>query len=87
MQRYCVSLQTASSLNPCFSGGWSQRTLRRIPYVNAGKVLILVLVEDGLRDLVNSSNRRRLKSLNPCFSGGWSQRPAYNEETHLVQES
>ena len=37
------------SLNPCFSGGWSQRPPSRIKKVRSITVLILVLVEDGLR--------------------------------------
>ena len=63
-----------TSLNPCFSGGWSRRPLRGLYLEQLFFVLILVLVEDGLGDLVSSSNRRRLICLNPCFSGGWSRR-------------
>ena len=37
------------SLNPCFSGGWSQRVQRQ-SLVQHQTVLILVLVEDGLRE-------------------------------------
>ena len=35
-------------LNPCFSGGWSRRTLKGRQVTWLGAVLILVLVEDGL---------------------------------------
>ena len=37
----------SSSLNPCFSGGWSRRK-QKILMKRDLKVLILVLVEDGL---------------------------------------
>ena len=36
------------SLNPCFSGGWSRRHTPRVLHVFYSRVLILVLVEDGL---------------------------------------
>ena len=39
------------------------------------KVLILVLVEDGLGEASNNLAIQIMSSrLNPCFSGGWSQR-------------
>ena len=38
----------SSSLNPCFSGGWSRRGLHSTHSSLLGRVLILVLVEDGL---------------------------------------
>ncbi len=38
------------SLNPCFSGRWSARGYTFIIFVGVLLVLILVLVEDGLRD-------------------------------------
>ena len=39
-----------------------------------GRVLILVLVEDGLGVLyVNAGKAASLCGLNPCFSGGWSR--------------
>ncbi len=37
-----------SSLNPCFSGGWSRRPIKVKPTFLYKIVLILVLVEDGL---------------------------------------
>ena len=37
-------------------------------------VLILVLVEDGLRGPHRVQPRLGMSCLNPCFSGGWSQR-------------
>ena len=38
------------------------------------KVLILVLVEDGLGGKLGSRAESTPYSLNPCFSGGWSRR-------------
>ena len=38
------------------------------------RVLILVLVEDGLREKVFDDETEMKKSLNPCSCGGWSQR-------------
>ena len=39
---------------------------------NNQNVLILVLMEDGLRGIVTSTVTRNLTSLNPCFNGRWS---------------
>ena len=39
----------AYCLNPCFSGGWSQSAAVAAEYKAKDGVLILVLVEDGLR--------------------------------------
>ena len=36
-------------------------------------VLILVLVEDGLGDVIENAPAAKCTSLNPCFSGGWSR--------------
>ena len=38
-----------NGLNPCSCGGWSQRRLSSQQGLNIFNVLILVLVEDGLR--------------------------------------
>ena len=38
------------------------------------KVLILVVMEDGLRGLSGSTNNKSNNSLNPCCYGRWSQR-------------
>ena len=40
-----------TSLNPCFNGRYSQRR-QRVEQVNPIKVLILVLMEDTLRDRI-----------------------------------
>ena len=37
------------------------------------RVLILVLVEDGLGADASPRSVRKRGSLNPCFSGGWSR--------------
>ena len=37
------------------------------------RVLILVLVEDGLGALHGMKKRTISPCLNPCFSGGWSR--------------
>ena len=62
-----------TSLNPCFNGRWSA-SFRRSEAKNADEnVLILVLMEDGLRvlhdgDVITIPS----ESLNPCFNGRWS---------------
>ena len=42
------SCQKRLSLNPCFSGGWSRSAKYETQKAATVKVLILVLVEDGL---------------------------------------
>ena len=58
-------------LNPCFNGRYSQRFFQR-KKLSLQKVLILVLMEDTLRD---DFERIQLQecSLNPCFNGRYSQ--------------
>ena len=64
-----------NGLNPCFSGGWSRRPIRRASMrIRKRRVLILVLVEDGLGADASPRSVRKRGSLNPCFSGGWSRR-------------
>ena len=43
-------------------------------YIKVEVVLILVLVEDGLRVRSVSTFRSIPEGLNPCSCGGWSQR-------------
>ncbi len=43
---------TMHRLNPCFSGGWSRRAKYQRQYESITRVLILVLVEDGLGDYI-----------------------------------
>ena len=57
-------------LNPCCSGIWSETgTLDDFQYAEV--VLILVVVEYGLRQ--TGTVRNRMRSLNPCCSGIWSE--------------
>ena len=71
---YQGGAQEVACLNPCSCGGWSQRF--RIDMKNNVKivVLILVLVEDGLRGGRRIILKRVPTRLNPCSCGGWSQR-------------
>ena len=64
-----------SCLNPCSCGGWSQSIKSVDVYNKECEVLILVLVEDGLREQGMPTESCLSKScLNPCSCGGWSQR-------------
>ena len=38
------------------------------------KVLILVLMEDGLGEQQSKIDELEIKGLNPCFNGKWSRR-------------
>ena len=62
---------TYKSLNPCSCGRWSQRKVAAT-LLYAPQVLILVLVEDGLR-VSNKNGRKPNMGLNPCSCGRWSQ--------------
>ena len=62
------------SLNPCCCGRWSQSRKTSGLYTYLGIVLILVVVEDGLRDLDKAVEMMWFHhSLNPCCCGRWSQ--------------
>ena len=73
--------QNLSGLNPCFNGIWSQAVrpwaegLRRC-------VLILVVMEYGLRLCTRPLKRFTPERLNPCCTGIWSQT---REETLLLR--
>ena len=72
---FIAEVKAIISLNPCFSGGWSRRSMSPWLHRVQLKVLILVLVEDGLGEASNNLAIQIMSSrLNPCFSGGWSQR-------------
>ena len=63
------------SLNPCSCGGWSQSGKQRKLFLRRNVlVLILVLVEDGLRGRYLGAYVGIQNRLNPCSCGGWSQR-------------
>ena len=61
-----------SCLNPCFNGIWS--ATQNFIGINqtSGEVLILVLMEYGLRQHSATYNSGRKFCLNPCFNGIWS---------------
>ena len=63
------------SLNPCCYGRWSQRLLLKCLLVLLNRwVLILVVMEDGLRDTKLQFVVVLLTlGLNPCCYGRWSQ--------------
>ena len=60
-------------LNPCCCGRWSQR-YNYIDEKGRKIVLILVVVEDGLRGKRTRDKRLEEEGLNPCCCGRWSQR-------------
>ena len=70
---FIAEVKAIISLNPCFSGGWSRRSMSPWLHRVQLKVLILVLVEDGLREPEPINTGYMWKGLNPCFSGGWSR--------------
>ena len=43
-----ITVGKNGSLNPCCSGQWSSTCLYRLCYYQYGKVLILVVVDNGL---------------------------------------
>ena len=52
------------------------------------RVLILVLMEDTLRDTTKWQKQQKTMGLNPCFNGRYSQRarhtnPLYKRDWHL----
>ena len=77
----------AYCLNPCFSGGWSQSAAVAAEYKAKDGVLILVLVEDGLREDKYVFLSENVDSLNPCFSGGWSQRHRKSQKDRVCKRS
>ena len=59
-------------LNPCCSGQWS-RTSHNYAVQLLVKVLILVVVDNGLVPTNDKSINLNRRSLNPCCSGQWSR--------------
>ena len=47
-EKSCAPTTAKKSLNPCFTGRWSRSTNNLNDYGNERRVLILVLLEDGL---------------------------------------
>ena len=60
------------SLNPCFNGRYSQSKRLAGKYLNCG-VLILVLMEDTLREGCKAIIKDGSVGLNPCFNGKYAQ--------------
>ena len=60
-------------LNPCFNGIWSASVSGLVSYIAYG-VLILVLMEYGLRAMRKLHVEANKHGLNPCFNGIWSAR-------------
>ena len=61
------------SLNPCFNGRYSQSGNKLNKLVGVSGVLILVLMEDTLRENRYGINKEFRLCLNPCFNGRYSQ--------------
>ena len=62
-------------LNPCFNGIWSASKIKEeIEKLKNDDVLILVLMEYGLRGIFEMMSINSKISLNPCFNGIWSAR-------------
>ena len=70
-----------NSLNPCFSGTYSQRYTAMEEALEV-LVLILVLVEHTLREGLYSFQANTCR-LNPCFSGTYSQSFVKKDETYM----
>ena len=49
-----INLAEITGLNPCFNGRYSQRTSAKTQTLKTSTVLILVLMEDTLRDLMRN---------------------------------
>ena len=65
------------SLNPCCNGRWS-RTLPGFFFPQrTKKVLILVVMEDGLVRFGTSPSKYGCSCLNPCCNGRWSRTRPY----------
>ena len=65
--------QLVKSLNPCCYGRWSQSPLKASQSSRTKTVLILVVMEDGLRDEEYVEGEANYICLNPCCYGRWSQ--------------
>ena len=69
----CLSQKQIKGLNPCFDGIWSASITRSNIRALLEGVLILVLMEYGLRESQEyETNETRVYCLNPCFNGIWS---------------
>ena len=67
--------ESRTCLNPCFNGIWSARIKDFASKNWSTRVLILVLMEYGLRALMGHLlDSKPIACLNPCFNGIWSAR-------------
>ena len=73
------------SLNPCFNGRYSQSGAAMVVKSSPKLVLILVLMEDTLRENVIERLIKAGASLNPCFNGRYSQRFRSFKKFNLVK--
>ena len=60
-------------LNPCCSGRWSLTWDAEKKMIVNLKVLILVVVDNGLVHSTRQSAIMSIQCLNPCCSGQWSR--------------
>ena len=73
--RVCLAVSKSGPppcLNPCFNGRYSQR-IAMILLLYLQRVLILVLMEDTLREVALKQYIVSDVCLNPCFNGRYSQ--------------
>ena len=78
--RYTENLAPVS-LNPYSIGIWSATAKRYVEYVIKTYVLILILLEYGLRRNTNKEKGAKTLSLNPYSIGIWSATAAKGGET------
>ena len=64
--------KTAICLNPYCSGQWS-RTHLVLRYSLMRRVLILIVVDNGLVPISDRKEQKAVKGLNPYCSGQWSR--------------
>ena len=72
-----TDITISSGLNPCFNGRGSLTEVQKETSSHRGRqVLILVLMEEGLRPLfIKVREVVSITCLNPCFNGIWSLTP------------
>ena len=72
-----ITVMQTTGLNPCFNGRYSQ-SANYIGCSSSIVVLILVLMEDTLREFSVTGYICKDAGLNPCFNGRYSQRYYYD---------
>ena len=70
-----MTREATPGLNPCYSGRWSRTDGDIRHTAMSARVLILVIVEDGLvlAFTLMATDPTDAQSLNPCYSGRWSR--------------